>query len=65
MSKRKFAKTQLATSLSLILGVTISTPVLAQERDDQEHDCGRDQDRALRFGLRFVFAFVRKRIAFG
>ncbi len=36
MSKRKFAKTQLATSLSLILGVTISTPVLAQERDDQE-----------------------------
>ncbi|MGQ8364963.1 TonB-dependent receptor [Glaciecola sp. 1036] len=31
MARRKFAKTQLATSLSLILGVSMSTPLLAQE----------------------------------
>ncbi|WP_232362997.1 TonB-dependent receptor plug domain-containing protein [Alteromonas mediterranea] len=36
MSKRKFAKTHLATSLSLILGVSISTPIFAQEQDEQE-----------------------------
>ncbi|NVK55499.1 MAG: TonB-dependent receptor [Alteromonadaceae bacterium] len=36
MSRRKFAKTQLATSLSLILGVSISTPLFAQEQNDSE-----------------------------
>ena len=35
-----------------------------QERDDQQHDCRCDQNRAFRFGLCFVFAFVRERIAF-